>query len=417
MTEGATDTPSSTETPPAPDAGLHYLVGDTIFLRGIEVADAKRGMAWWPSPFPVSAETLEELLKKRVPEGASHHRSRLVICRRSDGRPIGSALIDEAQNIEAEIRLHMDPTLGPAGDEVQGEAIRLILPWLSGERHRPMIRTYIAEGQQTVRDAAATAGMRPAVRLRQGAWRSGALEDLLIYDYPNPVWTARLGDPGVGLDEEMQSPTNPVPPRRSITSAPLPQNALISSERLALRPFNTSDADQMARNIRRESDAGFGHSRFPISAVAVADWFGEIGKENPSNDFEVAVVLRESGDIIGEVGLYDIDWIARHGETGSWIYGAEHRGSGYGTEAKLLLLEYAFERLGMNMIWSWVLEANPRSQAALRKQGYRDAGVVKWVGFGPQGFQGARMFDLLASEWFAGQAGDERNQQHPTQNR
>jgi RimJ/RimL family protein N-acetyltransferase len=406
MTATETTTPSTepATTPAAPpDANLHYLVGDTIFLRGIEPADAKWGMAWWPTPFPVAAETLEELLKKQAPEGMSHHRTRLIICRRSDGRPIGSALIDEAGNIEAEIRLHLDPTLGPAADEAQGEAIRVILPWLSGERHRPMIRTYIAEDQQAVRDAALTAGMRPAVRLREGAWRSGRLRDLTIYDYPNPVWTARLGDPGIGIEEELPAPVNQVPRRRSTTTLPLPQNALIGSERLALRPFNTADAEFMARTIRQESDANFGHSRFPISAVVFSDWFGEIGKENPSRDMELAVVLRESGEIIGEVGLYDIDWIARHGETGSWLYKQEHRGSGYGTEAKLLLLEYCFERLGMNMLWSWVKEANPRSQAALRKQGYRDAGVTHWTGFGPEGFEGARMFDLLASEWFAGQ--------------
>lgn len=403
-----TTTPSTQATPettPAPDANLHYLVGDTIFLRGIEPADAKWGMAWWPSPFPVAAETLEDLLKKKVPEGTSHHHSRLVICRRSDGRPIGSALIDENGNIEAEMRLYMDPTLGAAGDEAQGEAIRIILPWLSGERHRPMIRTHAAADQQVVRDAATAAGMRPAVRLRDGAWRGGALQDLLIYDYPNPVWTARLGDPGIGIHEEQPAPANPVSRRRSATSLPMPQNALIGSERLALRPFNKADAGLLARTTRQESDAGFGHSRFPISTFVFADWFGEIGKENPSSDMEVAVVLRESGEIIGEVGLYDIDWIARHGETGSWIYKAEHRGSGYGTEAKMLLLEYAFERLGLNMLWSWVKEANPRSQAALRKQGYRDAGVTHWTGFGPQGFEGARMFDVLASEWFAGQEG------------
>jgi RimJ/RimL family protein N-acetyltransferase len=404
-TSRSTNTTPSTATTPAPDANLHYLIGDTIFLRGIESADAKWGMAWWPSPFPVAAETLEELIKKQIPEGMSHHRARLVICRRSDGRPIGSVMIDEAENIEAGMRLHMDPTLGSAGDHAQGEAIRIILPWLSGERHRPMIRTIITERQHTVRDAATTAGMRPAVRLRQGARRIGVLEDLTIYDYPNPVWTARLGDPGIGIEEELAAPTNPVPRRRSNTSLPLPQNALIGSERLALRPFNTADAEFMTRTVRQESDASFGHSRFPVSTVAFADWFGEIGKENPSRDMEVAVVLREGGEIIGEVGLYDIDWIARNGETGSWIYKAEHRGSGYGTEAKLLLLEYAFERLGMNMLWSWVKEANPRSQAALRKQGYRDAGVTHWTGFGPQGFEGARMFDVLASEWFGGQEG------------
>ena len=31
--------------------------------------------------------------------------------------------------------------------------------------------------------------------------------------------------------------------------------------------------------------------------------------------------------------------------------------------------------------------------------------VTHWTGFGPHGFEGARMFDVLASEWFAGQEG------------
>jgi RimJ/RimL family protein N-acetyltransferase len=103
--------------------------------------------------------------------------------------------------------------------------------------------------------------------------------------------------------------------------------------------------------------------------------------------------------LIGETGLYSIDWIARTAESGSWLYCAADRGKGYGTEAKLLLLEYAFERLGLNMIWAWVKERNARSQAALRKQGYRDAGRFTWSGYGPDGFGNARMFDLLATEW------------------
>ncbi|MCA9878185.1 MAG: hypothetical protein KC442_10395, partial [Thermomicrobiales bacterium] len=59
----------ATSPAPAPDANLHYLVGDTIFLRGISSEDAKWGMAWWPSPFPAAVETLEDLIKKQIPQG------------------------------------------------------------------------------------------------------------------------------------------------------------------------------------------------------------------------------------------------------------------------------------------------------------------------------------------------------------
>jgi hypothetical protein len=48
---------------------------------------------------------------------------------------------------------------------------------------------------------------------------------------------------------------------------------------------------------------------------------------------------------------------------------------------------------------------NPRSQAAVCKQGYRDTGCFTWTGYGPDGFENAQMFDLLATEWRAARDG------------
>ncbi|MFT4037572.1 MAG: GNAT family N-acetyltransferase [Thermomicrobiales bacterium] len=401
--EDASTTTTSTTTTPAPGANLHYLNGDTIYLRGVEPDDAKWGMAWWPNRFPIAAETLEEQLKKQAPQSGERGSTRLIICRRSDGRLVGSAVIDESAKTEAYLWLHADPTLGPAGDPIRAEALRLLVPWLAGERFRPIVITAFAEGDAALIAAAQGLGMRPSVMLREGAWRHGQRRDQHWFEYPNPVWIERVGDPGIGIEAALPAPTNPVPRKRGLTDVPMPQNSFLGSERLALRPFNQSDAELVSRLVRQESDGGFGHSRIPISQLVFNHWFGEMSSEPISSEMEVAVILRDSGEIIGEVGLYDIDWIGRHAETGSWLYRPEYRGGGYGTEAKLLLLEYAFEVLGLNMLWSWVKELNPRSQAALRKQGYRDAGITHWSGFGPEGFEHARMFDLLASEWFAGQ--------------
>ena len=94
-----------------------------------------------------------------------------------------------------------------------------------------------------------------------------------------------------------------------------------------------------------------------------------MGEHDLSADLEFAVVLRETGELIGETGLYSIDWIAGNAESGYWLYRPADRGRGYGTEANLLLLGIRFDRLELNMIWAWVKERNPRSQAALRKQG------------------------------------------------
>jgi N-acetyltransferase len=382
--------------------GQSYLIGDTIYLRGAELGDAKWATAWRPRPFPISAEEAEKQLKKNVPQEDQKRVALLIACRRDDGRPVGSARIDESNPTITPISLHADPTLGAAGALVQAEMLAQVVPWLSGERYRPVVVLATDTELEPVRAAAESLGMRPAVRLRDGVWRDGRHHDMVFYEYLNPVWITRLGDPGPGITvagEPVAAPKSPAPRRDHDATLPLPPNALIGSQRLALRPMQVDDAETIANLIRSEPDASFGHSRFPYSAILMADWFGEMAEKDPAPDVEFAVVLRETGELIGETGLYSIDWIARHAESGSWLYRAADRGQGYGTEAKLLLLEYAFDRLGLNMIWAWVKERNPRSQAALRKQGYRDAGRFTWSGYGPDGFENARMFDLLATEW------------------
>jgi N-acetyltransferase len=385
-----------------PGEGQSYLIGDTIYLRGAELGDAKWATAWRPRPFPISAEEAEQQLKKNVPEEAEKRVALLIACRRDDGRPVGSARIDDSDPTNTTIALHADPALGAAGALVQAEMLGQLVPWLSGERYRPVVVLATDTGLEPVCVAAESVGMRPAVRLREGIWRDGQRHDMVFYECLNPVWITRLGDPGPGIavaGEPVATPKAPAPRRDHDAKLSLPPNALIGSQRLALRPMQMDDAETIANLIRGEPDASFGHSRFPYSAIGLADWFGEMAEKDPAPDVELAVVLRETGTLIGETGLYCIDWIARTAESGYWLYRAADRDKGYGTEANLLLLEYAFDRLGMNMIWAWVKERNPRSQAALRKQGYRDAGRFTWSGYGPDGFENARMFDLLAPEW------------------
>jgi RimJ/RimL family protein N-acetyltransferase len=387
-----------------PYDGQRYLIGDTLYLRGPELGDAKWASAWRPTPFPVSAKVVQEQLEKEIPEGDERRKTRLIACRRDDSRPIGSAYVDDSDAPGTSLALHADPALGARGAEVQAEMLALLVPWLAHERHRPTIVLSADADLAPVATRAEALGMRPAVCLREGVWRDGAHHDLVYYEYLHPAWVTLLGDPGPGIAEAgapVTAPRSPAPRREPGTIQDLPPNALIGSARLALRPMQVEDAETIANLIRAEPDASFGHSRFPYSAVAIRDWITTLGKQNPAQDVEFAVVLRETGELIGENGLYDVDWLARTAESGSWIYKPEYREAGYGTEAKHLLLEFAFERLGLHMIWSWVKVRNPRSQAALRKQGYRDAGRLAWTGFGPHGFEDANLFDLLVSEWRA----------------
>jgi ribosomal-protein-alanine N-acetyltransferase len=401
-TETATDDASLMAAPARPGTPQSYLIGESIYLRGAQLSDARWATAWRQTPFPVSAETAEAQLKKRVPDDNERHRALLIACRRHDSRPVGSARIDFADPITTTVAMHADPALGAAGSGMQAEMLGLLVPWISGERFKPVVGLTTDAGLAPVVAAAKALGMRLAVRLRQGVWHDGAYHDKVFYEFLHPGWVARMGNPGLGITEAGEPVAIPKTPplRRDVRAGQsLPPNAVIGSERLALRPMERGDAETIANLIRAEPAPTFGHGRFPYSAISLASWFNEIGEHDPSTDLEFAVVLRETGELIGETGLYSIDWIAGNAESGYWLYRPEHRGMGFGTEANLLLLEYGFDRLNLHMIWAWVKQRNPRSQAALRKQGYRDAGRFTWSGYGPDGFENALMFDLLAGEW------------------
>jgi RimJ/RimL family protein N-acetyltransferase len=396
---------TTTSDPVDDSAGQTFLIGDDIFLRGPRIDDAKRSAALRPSPFPVATERAEKELREALPKALDKRILPLVVCRRGDGEPVGSTALDLGEDWPSALfRVHAAPWLAAsAQDELVANVLRLVVPWLSEERGTVSVAADLDGGMRATLAAAAEVGMREAYRLRGGFWRDGARRDWTCWQKLHPAWVERMGDPGPGIlvaGEPVVDPKGPTPLRWPESPFPLPPNTFIASPRLALRPFEVADAPAVADSFRREPDP-FRLGRYPLSPVVLSTWWEEQGEHEPQADVELAVVLRETGQVIGDIGVYRTDWVGRTAETGIWLYRPEHRGGGLGTEAKHLLLEYAFDRLDLHLLWSWVDATNLRSAAAVRKQGYRDAGRYDWVGLGPAGFRSALLFDLLASEWRA----------------
>jgi RimJ/RimL family protein N-acetyltransferase len=172
-------------------------------------------------------------------------------------------------------------------------------------------------------------------------------------------------------------------------------------ERVYLRPRQKSDAPIVAALSRQEPDTNWDAGRWIRSTPGYASWVAGDEKEDVPSDVRFAVCLRETDELIGQVGISDIDRIHGYAESDSEIFRDEYRGGGYGSEAKHLLFDYAFNTLGLHSLQSFVIFPNTRSAAALRKQGYRDAGRLSWVfpSFGK--FENIACFDLLAADWRA----------------
>lgn len=118
-----------------------------------------------------------------------------------------------------------------------------------------------------------------------------------------------------------------------------------------------------------------------------------------------AVVDAASGEAVGGTTFLDVAPADRRLEIGNtWLGKAAWR-TASNTEAKLLLLRYAFETLGCNRVQLKTDARNVRSQAAIARLGAVREGVLRAHMVMPDGWlRDTVMFSILAAEWPAARA-------------
>jgi RimJ/RimL family protein N-acetyltransferase len=392
-------------------ANQTFLVGENLYLRALEPTDAAYPNAWRNARFPINADRAEELIKKEIDERDKHRTTRLVACRRSDDLPVGAATYSTWDWLTASAELFADPAFGPAALMIKAEIAGLVIPWLVNERDLMAVWLDLPVDESPVVLAAEGLGMRQAVCLREALWSEGRRHDRLTYEALHPKWIERLGNPGPGIEAAVAADD----PGRRFAGAPKqipmpvdgdpPKDALMVGERVYLRAVTEEDAQKAATFSRQDTETFFDNGRRLRGAYEVNRWNRKMMDDDPQEWVRFAVVLRENGEFIGSNGIAEIDWVHKTAETESYMEHPNYRGGGYGTEGKHLLLAYAFEHLGLHQVRSYVWGPNTRSQAALRKQGYRDAGRLHWTGFKNAEHTYDQVFDLLAEEWWAGVRG------------
>ncbi len=380
--------------------GQTFLVGDLVYVRGIEEGDAEAVTAWRDSLFPASTARAETIIKEDIAKEGGQRRSTMMLVRKSDDRVVAAVVVSSGWPPATDVTFRVDPLIGNAAT-LKADAVALVVPWLAEENQKAILRLSLASDEAEVSAAAEGIGMRKVARFREAYWRKGQRRDELRYEYLNSQWVATLGDPNeVELERTGTGQPRPVTPSVTLDGDP-PPHAVMIGRRVYLRAAQKEDAETFSRWSRQETEPFWNAGRGVASPVAVQHGFKEEQKEEPPSEVWWVVCLRENDKVIGEVGLIFLDLINRSAETGSGIGPVEYRGGGYGSEAKHLLLEWSFERLNLHMVRSWVIFPNTRSAAALRKQGYREAGRYNWA-YNLNGTYGnAVVFDLLAEEWRA----------------
>ncbi len=110
--------------------------------------------------------------------------------------------------------------------------------------------------------------------------------------------------------------------------------------------------------------------------------------------------------IAGTIGLHGLNDSNRQAEIGYWLHG-DFEGRGIMTTACRVLLDHAFDEVGLNRVKILCATDNLRSQGIPKRLGFQREGVVREAEKLPDRFADLVIYGMLAREWAALRAAEQ----------
>lgn len=117
----------------------------------------------------------------------------------------------------------------------------------------------------------------------------------------------------------------------------------------------------------------------------------KVGSEFPG-------VIIENNQIIGRMGLYQIDTFNQNATIGYWI-GSHHQGRGIITMAAEAIVRHAFTEIGLHRLEIRCAVGNIRSEAIPKRLGFVYEGTLRQCEALHGGFVDHKVYSLLKPDW------------------
>jgi len=118
------------------------------------------------------------------------------------------------------------------------------------------------------------------------------------------------------------------------------------------------------------------------------------------DQIKLGICLKENDALIGFCSLSKIDMLNRSAEISIMIGNNNYWGKGLGSEAILLLSDFAFNERGYNRIWARILESNIASKKMFEKCGYITEGLLRQSIYKNGKFQNQVIMSNLQEEFY-----------------
>ena len=169
----------------------------------------------------------------------------------------------------------------------------------------------------------------------------------------------------------------------------------MKARRVSLRALGVEDLDRTLEWVNDPEVTRYTGTVFPISANEHQLWYQEMVRDRTRRMF---AIVTSDAKHIGNIGLKDIDWVARNAEVLVYVGEAEFRGKGYGTEAITALVDFAFQRLNLHRLYAKVFSYNERAMKSFEQCGFQREGLLREHVFRDGSYHGVAILGILREE-------------------
>ncbi|MEO7311936.1 MAG: GNAT family N-acetyltransferase [Chitinophagaceae bacterium] len=190
-----------------------------------------------------------------------------------------------------------------------------------------------------------------------------------------------------------------------MTLPPIPADTVLEDDRVLMRLLQPGDNEHLL-HFAKEQPNIWHYSLISGATEAGMKHYISIASDGHAagHSFPFIVYDKKTNSYAGSTRFYDIQPELNTLQLGYTWYGQEFQGTGLNRHCKMLLLQFAFETLGIERVEFRADNENARSIAAMKAIGCRVDGVLRANMPKPPGQTGRRdsiVLSILKEEWLS----------------
>ena len=171
---------------------------------------------------------------------------------------------------------------------------------------------------------------------------------------------------------------------------------MLRSDSIRLRPVQERDLEALYDKM---NDLDYRGAFFPLGLQSEAKFRRDFNEHGYwEKDEGMLLLVTPDDEIVGEIEFFPITHYLVGYELSYLIFGREHAGKGYATDAVRLLTEYLFARLRTNRLQLNIHPDNEASRRVATKAGYTFEGLMRGCWFHRGRYHDLEIWSILRDE-------------------